>query len=61
MGAFERPDLPLYHAVTAPAKAIRACQGPCGVLRFSFHLYNDATDVDKVLALTRAWLAAEGS
>ena len=26
--AFQRPDLRLYHAVTAPAKGIRPCQGP---------------------------------
>jgi selenocysteine lyase/cysteine desulfurase len=25
------------------------------VLRFSFHLYNNATDVERVLALAGAW------
>ena len=33
MRASQRPDLRLYHAVTAPAKGIRVCQGPCGVYR----------------------------
>lgn len=30
-----------------------------GILRFSLHVYNNADDVDRVLRLTRQWLAKE--
>jgi selenocysteine lyase/cysteine desulfurase len=29
-----------------------------GILRFSFHVYNDESDVDRTLGLVRAWLDA---
>ena len=30
-----------------------------GMLRFSFHVYNSMDDVERVLDLTRDWLASE--
>ncbi len=31
-----------------------------GILRFSLHVYNNSDDIDRVLLLTRKWLAKEG-
>jgi cysteine desulfurase/selenocysteine lyase len=31
-----------------------------GILRFSLHVYNNSDDIDRVLLLTRKWLAQEG-